>query len=404
MHLFFKSLLITILGAVLLFSCSDFNDQQVIIEDYSHLESKELTLMINHPGFKEPGPQEFPVDVLLNKDGEPVIYKTQVHSVFCSDDRCDVITLEMRWDFMGRFKSYKLKEKDKLTKYDHKPFTAEDYKKFNVLMKARGSILGSTEKADLITPDKKQKKKEGITSKEKLPEVKSEQRVDAVSGATSDFIKDEVVEGAAYTCFTMWHWANGEISTNVRKNSQKLISESNIKTLLNSKDPQELLFAYECISSQKSGTDLIKKAVQSSIEANEECFDFFLNKIIAGMSEKEQLPVIQKILPKTNQNNRLRLLNFLESFDGTPSSEFYEEVTDKRISEMNFHELNLLLGLLEKHKVSSEIIYADLSGLLDGKNFFIARRVYEFLESKSMNEELTKKVSEFKIKHKSRLR
>ena len=370
---------------------------------------KDLNLRITHPGFASKEAEEHALTVQLDQDENPVAYHMQVKSVFCSDEKCDVIMLRMEWDALGRFKAYRLPSGNTLTKYDHEPFEKLDYAKFNELMKNRGSILADLEPHHIIVRNKDPKKNIQRGTKPSPKEVagKSDvlQKVDAISGATATYIQEEVVEGAAYTCYTMWHWANGDTSQQIRQHAQDQASLVWLKQLLGSKDTDKIDFALEALVRR----ELYAAALQDRAKAAAQACSFEGYKVLANYLTKghanpvELYQAYAEILRGASSKHRIYLFGKILNLEGVPPVEFCEQVGLELANFETFYELQLFLHLVEKHRITSDKLSISISKMLEHENFFFARRAYAHLSKQQLPLAVREAIERFGEVHRNRL-
>lgn len=150
--------------------------------------------------FRDTIPME--VEMHMDIDGLPDFYLCHVNTPVCDDGLCRSLILDVYWDLLGNFTRFEVPEYPPLTKWDHLEFSAEDYSKLSEILKNKNSILGTVKDVNsLFDPSTK----------------KISATVDAVTGATSETIKNAVVPGAVYSSYTLWQLVNGEISTRIRQ-------------------------------------------------------------------------------------------------------------------------------------------------------------------------------------------
>lgn len=175
------------------------------------------------------------VDTILvcrNADGIPTGYMTNLNMAVCNDGLCARLLLKMYWDLAGSYAGFDTISGNPLTKFDHKRFSGNDYKKLNEILKDKNSILGTVEKEELI---------------DKRIKIKAT-NVDAVTGATSQAIKNAVVEGAVYSVYTLWHLVFGSLIDSMRSYTLNVYSMEVAKQLLSSDNYDSQLFALKQMS------------------------------------------------------------------------------------------------------------------------------------------------------------
>ncbi len=144
-------------------------------------------------------------------------YSANIQAPVCEEGICYNVNVVFNWNLIGEFIDFQVQPYDPLTKLDHKPFTLGDYAKLQ-------SILTNH---DLTFT--------GLAA-EKLV-VKAEDTVDGYSGATIEAIKDEVIEGALFTCYTLWHIANGAVVDSIRKHTQRKLDKPMIVKIMGYDSP-----------------------------------------------------------------------------------------------------------------------------------------------------------------------
>ncbi|MEM7396374.1 MAG: hypothetical protein AAF492_28900, partial [Verrucomicrobiota bacterium] len=192
--------------------------------------SHELTIV--HPGDPRSRPMPVQLEQGLDATGDPTGYSMWVDSVICRDEQCEVVQVQLHWDALGRYARYRVEDGRDLTKLDHVPFSKADHAKLHGILNDRESPL-------------KEVTKEGLTG------PRANAGVDGIAGATLLTLKSTVVVGAGYTCYDLWHWANGEVSGIVRKLSGTTFSPAAMKRLLESGETDAIGFALVHMTKRK---------------------------------------------------------------------------------------------------------------------------------------------------------
>ena len=377
----------------------------LIVVSGSSRETKRITLSITHPGFESKKAEEHDLEVKLDAGGNPLGYAMEVTSVFCSDEKCDVITLTMLWDSIGRFADYQLPQGSRLTKYEHEPFQKADYTKFDQLMRKRRSVLGDLDIKEIVVKQKEPAKNTGKGSREKPKDVagKSDavQKVDAISGATPSHIQQEVVEGAAYTCFTMWHWANGNTALKIRQHAQQLGKRDWLMGMLESDDTAKIDFALEAIVSRKFNDSAAQaKLIAAAKVASMDGFKMIASQLEATHPQRDAFyAALQELMAAGNTERRIHLLEQIDKLKQAPPMALLEQNAAKLAAVENFYELQLLLKIADKHQAQSDVLLSGIAKVLDHENFFFSRRAYGFLKDKKLPAEIHRAVENFEKKH-----
>ena len=72
----------------------------------------------------------------------------------CLDDVCKLVEVTLYWDAIGYYKRLEYPKGKPLTKLEHEPFTPDDYKKLDSILKDRTSILNDHSLGFLATENK----------------------------------------------------------------------------------------------------------------------------------------------------------------------------------------------------------------------------------------------------------
>lgn len=167
--------------------------------------------------------QNHAVFLLSDKKDNPKLFYSEIETPVCADGECKLAKIKVYWNLLGNYVGYGIYPKNPLTKNEHDPFTKGDYLKLHQLLSDSNSILKRKKMEDLID--------EIPVSEEELKTYKG---IDALSGATKNEIKESVVKGGLYTCFTLWHLIHGEVRTTMKHYLKGLYADSLITYFLNS--------------------------------------------------------------------------------------------------------------------------------------------------------------------------
>jgi len=184
------------------------------------------------------------IDTLWDQSGLLEGYMGKINSPVCEADKCYAIEIIFHWDLLGRFVSYDTIAGQGLTKLDHIPFTKADYQKLQDILKNDKSVLASYQKDQLV-------KNTRISD------------IDGFTGATIREIKDNVIEGAVYSCYTLWHLAHGSITHMLQQRTCTLFNEKLVKKMVAMQDQQVNYFLINNFS-EKDFSDylpLVLKAI-----------------------------------------------------------------------------------------------------------------------------------------------
>jgi hypothetical protein len=225
--------------------------------------------------------------VCRNADNIPTGYKTNLDMAVCNDGLCARLVLKMYWDLAGGYMGYDTITGNPLTKFDHKRFSGKDYDKLNKILKDKNSILGSVEKEELI---------------DKSIKIKAT-NVDAITGATSQSIKNAVVEGAVYSTYALWHLVFGSLIDSMRSYTLNIYSMQVARQLLNSDNYDSQLFAIRQMSNSNFETEfaLLVRVIRRSIPLIKA---YIINKAPLPFADKNQNTEFVSLFPELDTYSR----------------------------------------------------------------------------------------------------
>ncbi|MEX2567988.1 MAG: hypothetical protein WD431_18720 [Cyclobacteriaceae bacterium] len=267
-------------------------------------------------------------------------YESQIRTSVCDDEICEIMHIRLLWDLVGNYVGYDTIPGHPLTKYDHVPFTSEDYIKLHELLMNKGSILKFKEKEELI--DKQQ--------------VKASDVVDGTTGATALEIKEEVVDGALYTSFTLWHLAHlGDIKNLLVAHTDTLYNEALKKNFLASDRDEYELFALRRF--EKADFEDNLAFVFKSLEKGTPLLKKFIFKDMPDDLWKEEAVQyrICQMFSEMDINSRTILLDKLDNFGNISSGSL--EALSQYLNQMSKNQLLVFLEVLGKNEMDDEILH-----------------------------------------------
>lgn len=160
----------------------------------------------------------YELQLALDQDNGPLYYYRNIFTPVCYTGECKPVYINLYWDLLGNYIRYDLPAKEVLTKLDHREFKPDDYEKLQEILSKPNSLLADLAITDLIVPGT-----ENLTDS-----------VDAHTGATLKTIKNEVISGAVYTCYTLWHMAHGPVTGEIMRITDTYINPVLLHRFLNS--------------------------------------------------------------------------------------------------------------------------------------------------------------------------
>lgn len=316
-------------------------------------------VVVNHPG--EKGASTVVLHEVRDPNGLPVEYYMDVESVICLEKVCKVIPVRIFWNNIGVYQRYEMEKGATLEKYEDDIFTPYDYKKLN-------SIL-----ANVDSPFKEVYIDEILTVVDELSED-----VDAISGATAlELDEKDTVPGAALTCFTLWHWANGEIVSIIKNITGDAVSKQQLKAFLQDNDNSYYYLVLEQLTKRgiylDEYLDLVLERVKENAVVIRPTIDY-----IETAPEEFYFEAIKRIFLMGNQPQKIAALKSIQNIEYIPTLDYLNSLGANISTLDSFQETAAFLELMEIRENYSEKLINNILPLLD-KDFLIARRAYWYL-------------------------
>ena len=326
------------------------------------VDTTYYSIHIIHPAMSKTELQPCTLVRLADRQNEKVNYQMDVASVICEDKKCSVVNVRLWWDDLGYYQRYQLDSGVRLEKFDGKPFTAEDYQKLDEVLADTGSFLKDLDiekRFDLSAED---------------------HNADAVSGASFNLNKNLYVQGALWTCYTLWHWANGDIKKAVQHITEQEASSDNILAYLKSGDARHQQFALEHYIKTKCYTPAVMQAVIDNALHNEYSIQKeTLNYLICGGSEI-YFEGLKNLMHLEDMKLRKLCLKSMNDVTWSLPNDFAAEVCSVVVvKQPDYPEVDMLLNLLEHENIDRPALHKILLPLLQNTNSLIARRTYWYL-------------------------
>lgn len=148
---------------------------------------------------------EYMVVKLTDEEDLPMAYMSDIMTPVCDDTLCALMNIRIYWNLVGNYVGMDTLAGKPLTKNDHIKFSEEDYEKLHHLLMDENSIIKRKEKKELFDQEQT-----------RVSEV-----VDAVTGATAKEVKEAVVDGALYSCYTLYHIVHGPLSDSIQQDMDR---------------------------------------------------------------------------------------------------------------------------------------------------------------------------------------
>ncbi|GGN01935.1 hypothetical protein GCM10010967_40550 [Dyadobacter beijingensis] len=190
----------------------------------------------------------YTLKLALDDKGRPQYFFRNIFTPVCYTNECKPVYVNFYWDLLGNYERYDLPEGKVLTKVDHDEFKEADYQKLQDILIQPNSIFADLKMEDLITK-----------GTDKLTDS-----VDAKAGATLKTIKNQVIDGAVYTCYTLWHIAYGKAVPEMQKIIEAYSNDGLLHTFLESKNHH---YQYWAMARVMDAGGTVKKPFEKDIEA-----------------------------------------------------------------------------------------------------------------------------------------
>jgi hypothetical protein len=189
----------------------------------------------------------YTLKLALDESGKPQYFFRNIFTPVCYTNECKPVHINFYWDLLGNYMRYDLPKNKVLTKVDHDEFKEEDYQKLQDILAQPNSIFAELKMEDLIV-----KGTESLTDS-----------VDAKAGATLKTIKNQVIDGAVYTCYTLWHIAYGKAVPEMQKIMESYTNEALLHQFLTSTNHNYQYWAMAKVTDDKG---IVQKPFETDIE------------------------------------------------------------------------------------------------------------------------------------------
>lgn len=357
------------------------------------------------PVYPEKAKRQHELIVHKDKDGHPSGYSMSLINSVCLDNKCKLVEVTMYWDDAGNYSRLEYPEKKPLTKVEHDPFTEEDYQRLDQILKDKKSILQKHSLAYLAKePDKpkKEKKADDFTSF-LAPEEGDDDDVDGESKATPAAVKEAVVKDAAWTTWVLWNYANTEIVPILHAETETHCDPLYIQKTLSSKNWLKIEFMIKYLQRKKIYTEVYKNIIAKDLsKANIEQIEIALDYLKKASNNKNSyFTCLINTLPEQGNYNAAMIIDQLSQEENL-HDDVLQSLT-ANLKNLKYYGIHLSLRMIENKGLFTEKIEANLLELLNAKNFFIARRAYNFLKDQKLTSATELKLAGFAEKHEGRL-
>lgn len=340
---------------------------------------------VQHPGKGKDNIEEAILVEIQNKKGISVAYYMDVESVICIQKVCKIVPVRIYWNAIGEYQQYEMEEGITLEKYEADIFEEQDYIKLN-------SIL-----ANINSPFKEVNVDEIL----KVPD-ETHNDIDAVSGATAiELDEKDTVPGAALTCYTLWHWANGEIISVIQDFTAQSFKASNFESYLVSAKGQQQLFALEKLAAKKLFNKALVKNAIDEVSKNEILLKPTIN-YMEQADEKIYFSALEQLFLEGNNKQKIAVLTSLLNTTKIVSKKQLDRLSRYTLNLDSFQAVSVYLRLMNQKNANSSVVIKNTWPLLED-DMLIARNAYWFLKKQDITVAQQEILKDFQQKHKDQL-
>jgi hypothetical protein len=328
-------------------------------------DARELpvTLRLTDPREPDLGPAGRDLFLAIDPEGRPLHYRMPLFTAICDDNTCEPLFADLFWDPLGRPLNVVPPPDRPMTKYDHVPFTEEDHLRMAEILANPGSRLREMAYADLSAP------------------VRQVSVVDGISGATPLAVREDVVAGAAYSTWVLWHWFHGEAPALMRELTRRHGGNSHLAHCLRHHDPAFVEFALQHLDG-------------GGIPVGDEILDALITAL-----GRADLPNTERILKlaEAHFEDRAELHRFWAGAaphaEALPARRIFAALAEEprvdpaalrllagHLPSMSFAAVGATLDLFETHPEPASELRPFVEAIAGHPNRFIARRAVRYLE------------------------
>jgi hypothetical protein len=269
------------------------------------------------------------VRLLSNSEGAPRLFFSNIETSVCADGECKLANIKVYWNLLGNYVGYGMSPELPLTKFEHDHFEKEDYAKLHQLLLDDNSILKRRKMSDLI--DQVPVSPSNIDSKD----------LDGISGATITEVKESVVKGGLYSCYTLWHIIHGEVQEKMKRYLESITSDTLNHYFLYTPYKDYQMYALK----QLQKTEFKKHSIQiiNIFKTTDALTKAYILKKIPSdvLSEQSITEQFYNEFPLVDINSRTLLIHRLKSANPNAT-----EILSKYLDSMTRNQLRLYLKYL----------------------------------------------------------
>lgn len=341
-------------------------------------------IWIKHPGISVSEAVKQDLFEMVNQQDRSEEFYMNVETVVCGDAQCRLDTVRIYWTDLGIFSRLELPPDVALEKAEGKAFEQQDYRKLYTILANKDCSLKNVYKEEVVGSE-------------------STEGIDAVSGATIMLNRNDYIEGAVWTSYTLWHWVNGAAVPIIRKIAAAHFSAQELVEMLSTQETVRQIFALEEIIRRNLYEPEIIGAVREAAAAGNQQLAKLGIQYFEGAPASIFFQAMESLLRDCKPTQRLRYLKAISAYRPVPPDGFYTSLTALLYTWEDYPSIHSLLRVLEQKDVSAAPVLQNVVSLLGRQDFIIARSAYWFLQGKSLSPEQDRQLQAFYKKYHNRL-
>lgn len=302
--------------------------------------------------------------LIKNDKSKPHYFFQRFSTGVCFDDKCRPLDITLYWNTTGRYLGFEMPEGEFLSKTDHDPFSKKEYLQLN-------EILCNTE-----LPFKNIQYHELMNQPENTAES-----VDAISGATSEWIQDIVVKNAAYTTYKLWKLAYGESQKFIQQFTSNHLDAQHLLYILNSTNRQDIIWGLAHVKDTLSFSTPLKNRLSSLIQVDDPYLSYNAVHAIpkAFLNDSNfQETLFSSYLKTTDASTKNALVKKLKSAPQLSKKLLVK--SRQKIQSMAPQEISSLLQLYKKQQINDSATLETVRALKNHHNAYVVNLAKDFLK------------------------
>lgn len=329
--------------------------------------SKEYTIQPNDTS-------EYTIQLAYDADNKPMYYYRHVFTPVCYTDKCDPVFINFYWDLLGNYLTYDMPPGKILTRVDHMEFEKEDYEKMHKILGNSQSIL-----ADYAITDLVDSKRYALADS-----------VDAVTGATLKTIQNDVISGAVYSCYTLWHLVNGGVPEALKNITRSQCNDALLHQFMADSNYNYHYFALDqVLEDGQLEQEFLPDVLQMIQGENIFTARYAIRELPASVLAEKTL---QTKLWKTYQNSQYALqMDILKKFKGIQLNDALILEISQNLGNTNEEQFSQWLAILSNQNDLPDEAMQNIAKFMEEPNTVYAQKAYETLENMPVKSGIIKK-------------